>query len=242
MSPARAPPSMDMLQMVMRCSMVSARMPSPVYSKTWPVPPPTPILRDEVEDDVLGGHTRRQRALDADLVGLEWTLQQRLRGEHHLDLAGADAEGQRAERAVRGRVRVAADDGHARLGQAQLRADDVDDALPVGAERVERHPELLAVGSQLGQLEGGLLVEDGQRAVVRRRGVIRRGDGPLWVAHGQAATSKTFEGLRAGDLVDEVEVDAKDRGSPGLLVDDMVVPDLLDECARRACGADMLRA
>ena len=27
----------------MRCSMVSARMASPRYSKTWPVPPPTPI-------------------------------------------------------------------------------------------------------------------------------------------------------------------------------------------------------
>ena len=43
MSPARAPPSMDMLQMVMRCSIESARMASPVYSKTWPVPPPTPM-------------------------------------------------------------------------------------------------------------------------------------------------------------------------------------------------------
>ena len=42
--PARAPPSMDMLQTVMRPSMSSARMAAPVYSNTWPVPPPTPIL------------------------------------------------------------------------------------------------------------------------------------------------------------------------------------------------------
>ena len=34
---------MLMLQMVIRCSMVSARMASPRYSNTWPVPPPTPI-------------------------------------------------------------------------------------------------------------------------------------------------------------------------------------------------------
>ena len=32
-----------MLQTVMRSSMESARMASPVYSKTWPVPPPMPM-------------------------------------------------------------------------------------------------------------------------------------------------------------------------------------------------------
>ena len=41
--PARAPPSMLMLQTVIRCSMVRPRIASPVYSKTWPVPPPIPI-------------------------------------------------------------------------------------------------------------------------------------------------------------------------------------------------------
>ena len=32
--PARAPPSMDMVQMVMRCSIVRERIAEPVYSKT----------------------------------------------------------------------------------------------------------------------------------------------------------------------------------------------------------------
>jgi hypothetical protein len=32
-----------MLQIVIRCSIVSARMAEPLYSKTWPVPLPTPI-------------------------------------------------------------------------------------------------------------------------------------------------------------------------------------------------------
>ena len=41
--PARAPPSIDMLQMVMRPSMESARIASPAYSMTWPVPPAVPI-------------------------------------------------------------------------------------------------------------------------------------------------------------------------------------------------------
>jgi hypothetical protein len=43
MSPARAPPSIDMLQTVIRSSIERARMASPVYSKTWPVPPPMPM-------------------------------------------------------------------------------------------------------------------------------------------------------------------------------------------------------
>ncbi len=41
--PARAPPSMLMLQIVIRCSMFSERMPSPRNSNTCPVPPPMPI-------------------------------------------------------------------------------------------------------------------------------------------------------------------------------------------------------
>src|SRR4029079_7597430 len=41
--PARAPASMDMLQMVMRSSMDIASMAGPRYSSTYPVPPDTPI-------------------------------------------------------------------------------------------------------------------------------------------------------------------------------------------------------
>ena len=41
--PARAPPSIDMLQIVMRPSIESSRIASPAYSMTWPVPPAVPI-------------------------------------------------------------------------------------------------------------------------------------------------------------------------------------------------------
>ena len=61
-------------------------------------------------------------------------LRQHLRREHVLDLARADAERERAERAVRRGVAVAADDRLPRLRQPELGADDVDDALAVGAE------------------------------------------------------------------------------------------------------------
>ena len=86
-------------------------------------------LADDGEDDVLGGDAERQRAVDADPHVLGRALDQRLGRQHMLDLGGADAEGQRAEGAVRRGVAVAADDGHAGLGHALLGADDVDDAL-----------------------------------------------------------------------------------------------------------------
>ena len=41
--PARAPPSIDMLHTVMRPSIDSARMASPAYSMTLPVPPAVPM-------------------------------------------------------------------------------------------------------------------------------------------------------------------------------------------------------
>jgi hypothetical protein len=48
----------------------------------------------------------------------------------------------------------------------------------------------------------------------------------------QAALAQAGKGLRAGDLVDEVEVDGQDARSPGLVAHDMAVPDLVNERAR----------
>ncbi len=115
--PARAPPSIDMLQTVMRSSMSSARMAEPVYSKTLPVPPPMPICAISARMMSFAVTPGLQRAVDADSEGLRRALQQALRGQHVLHFAGADAERQRAERAVRGGVAVAADHGHAGLRQ-----------------------------------------------------------------------------------------------------------------------------
>src|SRR3972149_3946150 len=55
MGPARAPPSMLMLQIVMRCSMPRARMALPPYSKTCPVPPAIPMRASRARVTALGG-------------------------------------------------------------------------------------------------------------------------------------------------------------------------------------------
>ena len=65
-----------------------------------------------------------------------------------LHLAGPDPEGQRAKRAVSGRMGVAAHDRHPGLGDAQLGANHVHDALMLGPDRVHGNLELCAVALQ----------------------------------------------------------------------------------------------
>ena len=88
------------------------------------------------EDHVLRRDAGGQLAVDVDRHPLRARLRQRLGGQHVLDLARADAEGERAERAVGRGVAVAAHDRHARQRAALLGPDDVDDALAGVAHRV----------------------------------------------------------------------------------------------------------
>ena len=235
-SPARAPPSMLMLQTVIRCSIVRPRIASPVYSKTWPVPPPMPIRAISARMMSLALTPGDEPAVDAHLVGLRVALEQGLGGEDHLDLAGPDPERQRPERAVGRGVRIAAHDRHPRLGQPELRADDVDDALARVADAVERDPELGAVGLELVDLGERHLVDERQAAVGRRDRVVRGRDGLAGAADADPAGAQPGEGLRAGDLVDEVEIDGQDGGRTRVLGHDVVVPDLVDDGARRGSG------
>ena len=174
-------------------------------------------LRDDREDQVLGGDAVGQRALDVDRHRLRLDLRQRLGREHVLDLAGADAERERAEGAVRRRVRVAADDRHARLGQPELRADDVHDALAGVAHRVQPDAELggvlaqrleLRAGDRVGHRAARTLDRRSRADAGSRRDVVVLGRdrevGPPDLAAGGA---QAVEGLRAGDLVHEVQVD-----------------------------------
>ncbi len=120
-----------------------------------------PMPADDGEGEVLGADAeaeRRPTKMDAHVLGL--LLAQGLGGQHVLDLAGADAEGQGAEGAVGGGVGVAADDRHAGLGEALLGADHVDDALAVGAQGVDVDAELGAVALEGFELHAGELVLD----------------------------------------------------------------------------------
>jgi hypothetical protein len=178
-------------------------------------PAADPDARDEREDDVLRADPGREPPIDADLIGLRVALEQRLGREDHLDFARADPERQRTEGAVGARVRVAAHDRHAGLGETQLRPDHVDDPLAGVTDAVERDPEFRAVRLELADLRRGELVEDRQARGRRGDRMVGRGDGLAGPADAQSARAQTREGLRAGDLVDEVEVDGEDGRRPG---------------------------
>ena len=67
----------------------------------------------------------------------------------------ADAERQRAERAMRGGVTVAADDGHAWLGASKFGSDDMDNAAMRAGHAVQGDPEFSGIGFHLLDLRGG---------------------------------------------------------------------------------------
>ena len=171
-----------------------------------------------------------QPAFHAHLAGLRLALQQALRGQHVLDLAGADAEGQRAKRAVGGGVAVAAHDRHARLGQAQLRTDDVHDALAAGC------PGRTAGCQTRGSCppSGGFAWRPSHQRrpcalgepSVRAGGdaVIHRGDGRSGRRTFSPRCAQPGERLRRGHLVDQVQVDVQDGRRIRLLRDDMADP------------------
>ncbi len=102
-------------------------------------------LADQPEDQVLRRDAARRHALEAHEHLRAALVRQGLRGEHLLDLARADAEGERSERAVRRGVRVAAHDRHAGLRDAELGTDHVHDPLAAMSATVQADAEVVAV-------------------------------------------------------------------------------------------------
>ncbi len=193
------------------------------------LPAPGAGVRDQRQHQVLGGDAGRQRAVDGDGHRLRLRLHQGLGGEHVLDLGGADAERDRAERAVGRGVGVAADDGHARLGQTELRADDVHDPLLDVAERVQPDPELGGVGAQRVDLGARHRVGDRLVPVEGRNVVVLGREGQVGASYGASGEPQPFERLRRGDLVDQVQVDEQQVGLTLGAADHVLVPDLLGQ-------------
>ncbi len=152
-----------------------------------------------------------------------------------LYLGGSDAHGQRPEGTVSGGVRVAADHGHARLGEAQLRTHHVDDALLCIPKGMQPHPELRAVVAQRLDLRAAGQVSDRLVDVQRGSVVVLRGDGQVRAAQLAAGKAQAFERLRGRDLMDQVEVDEKKVGL-GIgtfavaFAHHVRVPDFLGQC------------
>ena len=196
------------------------------------MPPAVPISPMMARMMSLAVTPCRQLAVDHRAHVLRLRLDQRLRRQHVLDLRGADAVGERAERAVGRGVAVAAHERGAGQREALLGADDVDDALPLVELVVIFEPEELGVLGQIGDLRRALRIGIGLAAVGGRHVVVDHQQRLLGRAHLAAGQPQSLERLRARHLVHEMAVDVDQAGAVGLLVDQVVVPDLVVEGAR----------
>ena len=181
-------------------------------------------LADRREDHVLSGEAERQRADEVDLHRSRPGLRQRLGREDVLDLGRADPERESADGAVRRGVAVTADDRHARLREAELRTDHVDDPLATAAGREEPHVELVAVRTERVELLRGEGVRD--RALGGRHVVIHCRHGQVGPADTPAVHAERLERLGARHLVDEMEVDPEQRRPVTAVGDEVGIPDL----------------
>ena len=189
-------------------------------------------LADDRQHDVLGAAAAAELAVDLHEHVLRLAREQRLRRQHVLDLARADAMGERAERAVGRGVRVAADDGHARQRRALLRADDVDDPLAAIVHLELGDAVAIAVGVERVDLQARDRIGDAVRAIGRRHVVVADGEVGRQAPHLAPGQLEALERLRAGHLVDQVAIDVEQRGAVVLAAHDVLVPDLVVQRAR----------
>ncbi len=188
------------------------------------------------QDDVFGRDAGHKYSIDANFAGLGFALEQALGGQDVFDFTGADSEGQRAKRAVRGGVTVAADDGHAGLGEAEFRADDVNNASVRAGHAVQGDAEFSGVGLHLLDLGGGQGVCNRCKAPTAlvgvgrggRDGVVHRGDGFLGAADFESTLAQAGKSLGRGDFMHEVQVDIEDGRGIGLFGDNVGVPEFFE--------------
>ena len=188
-------------------------------------------LADDGEDDVLGGDAFGKFAIDAHQHVLGLGLDQRLGGEHMLDLGCADAVRQRAESAMRRGMAVAADDGCAGQGEALLGSDHMHDALAAVALVIIFDAEILGVLGERGDLQRQLRIVDAFGAVGGRHVMVDHGQRLLRRAHPAPRHAQPLEGLRAGHLMHQMPIDIEQAGAVGRLMHQMGVPDLVVEGA-----------
>jgi len=169
-------------------------------------------LTDDVEDHVLGVNAGAKIAVHLDAADFHFLQRDGLSGEDVADLAGADTEGDRSEGAVGGGVGIAAGNGGAWLGDALLRADDVDDALFAGFEVEIGDAKVIAVLADRidhfrCQWVGWLILIDGWDDVVDGR------EGALREFYREIEIPEHAESLWRSDLVNEVCADEELRAS-----------------------------
>ena len=192
-----------------------------------------PDRGEDAEREILGRKMCRQRAGHGKPHRPGFAQPQRLRREHMFDLRGADAEGERAERAVGRGVAVAADDRHPRPGTPLLGGDDMDDAVARIAHLEPLDPVAFAILDQPGELRARLRIGDRGDAVGLRDGgdiMVEQRQRPPRLPHPASARLEPGKGLRRGDFVEQMEVDVEQGFAP-VVEDAVAIPDAIEQRA-----------
>ena len=133
-------------------------------------------------------------------------------------------------------VRVVAGDQHARLGNAELRRDDMGDALVAMKPADMRQPEIPRVLVHHFDDAADFRIRharSAERAVDGRQIMIGDREMLLWPARLAALYPQLIEGEKRLALVDQVEIDVEQRLALGRHHDHMVGPDFFEQRPRR---------
>ena len=172
-----------------------------------------------MQRDVLRRHPGFELAVHVDAPHFQRGKRERLRREHVAHLRCSDAERDRAERAVRRRVRISAGDRLARLRDALFRPDDVNDAL---APRIRIEKSDTVFAAVLPKLRNHRLrdfVRERLRDARRGNDVIDRRERALRVRHRQIQFPQHAERLGRRDFMNVVHGDEELRLPVGKLRD-----------------------
>ena len=252
--PARAPASMDMLQIVIRPSMERARIASPVYSSTYPVPPAVPMrrisarMRSFAPTPGLGVPVKRTSIVRGRDCTMHWVARTCSTSLVPIPKARAPkapwVEVCESPQTMTVPGRVAPSSG------------PITWTMPWSGESrsMQLDAGLAGVAHQRGELPGRDRVRDRQAPVAGGDVVIHRGQREVGAADAPPRQPEPFEGLGRGDLVDQVEIHVQQRRpASSSWLDDVGVPDLLEQRAsghqpctpaagRRAAGRSLPEA
>ncbi len=179
---------------------------------------------DDVQDHILGRDPLSEITFNIDPHPFGFWLKNTLGGQNHFHFAGPNSKGHAAESPVRRSVTVAADNGHPRLRDPQLGANDVHNALEGMIQPVKGNPVFLTVLSELVDLEPGKLVPDGKMLIHRGDIVIGRRNRILRAENRYAPPVNSGKCLWTGHFVDKMPVDIKDAGSAFDFFNNMGIP------------------
>ena len=199
----------------MRCSIGMARITEPAYSTTWPRAPATPIsamIRSATSLAVTCGD---ELAVEPHQHPLRPLHRHHLRRENMRELRRAAAERQRADAADRAGVTVGHRVRRARQHHAELRRDDVRNAL-LGIVKIE-HLDVVLGAALAHRLEKRRARRIGVVVAARlgRNGVIQRRERQIGPPHRPLLLFQLFKRVRRVQLVQHMAVDVDQLAAVG---------------------------